>query len=144
MQVNKNNVKFCPRCKLEKTIDNFKKDKTRKDGLKVYCISCASYFYKRWDKNNIIQKQKREKYFLLLLKSKCVDCGESNPFVLDFDHRKNKKLPISQMIKKNYNWDSIEKEISKCEVRCANCHRIRHAKELGWYKDLINKHNIEV
>ena len=28
-------------------------------------------------------------------------------------------------------------EISKCDVRCANCHRRRTVKQLGYYKDII-------
>jgi hypothetical protein len=38
------------------------------------------------------------------------------------------------MISVGYSWEKIEAEISKCEVRCANCHRKRHAKlRRAWY-----------
>lgn len=57
--------------------------------------------------------------------SGCVDCGEKNHIVLDFDHLKNKKYNISRMIHDNFSWAAIKKEIAKCEVVCANCHRIR-------------------
>ena len=57
--------------------------------------------------------------------SGCVDCGERNPIVLDFDHLKDKKYNISRMIHDGHSWASIKKEIKKCEVVCANCHRIR-------------------
>jgi hypothetical protein len=57
--------------------------------------------------------------------SGCVDCGESNHIVLDFDHIKNKKYNISRMIHDGFSWAAIKKEIAKCEVVCANCHRIR-------------------
>lgn len=57
--------------------------------------------------------------------SKCIDCGESNPVVLDFDHVKGEKLMnISDMSNRGYRFETIEKEMGKCEVRCANCHRI--------------------
>jgi hypothetical protein len=57
--------------------------------------------------------------------SGCKDCGESNPIVLDFDHLKDKKYNISRMIHDGFSWKAIKKEIEKCEVVCANCHRIR-------------------
>ena len=41
--------------------------------------------------------------------------------------------PIAKMVG-NYEWSSIEEEIAKCEVRCANCHRQRTALQFGWPK----------
>jgi hypothetical protein len=58
-------------------------------------------------------------------KSGCVDCGENNHIVLDFDHLSNKKYNVSRMIHDGFSWAAIKKEISKCEVVCSNCHRIR-------------------
>jgi hypothetical protein len=60
----------------------------------------------------------------------CVDCGEKNHIVLDFDHIKDKKYNISRMIHDGFAWAAIKKEISKCEVVCANCHRVRTHKRL--------------
>ena len=57
--------------------------------------------------------------------SGCMDCGVTNPIVLDFDHLKDKKYNISRMIHDGFSWAAIKKEIEKCEVVCANCHRIR-------------------
>ena len=57
--------------------------------------------------------------------SGCTDCGENNPIVLDFDHIKDKKYNVSRMIHDGFSWRAIKKEIDKCEVVCANCHRIR-------------------
>jgi hypothetical protein len=57
--------------------------------------------------------------------SGCIDCGENNHIVLDFDHLKDKKYNISRMIHDGFSWAAIKKEIAKCEVVCANCHRIR-------------------
>ena len=65
----------------------------------------------------------------------CVDCGESNPIVLEFDHvRGNKRKTLSRLTGEGYSIEAIQKEINKCEVRCANCHRIRTAKERGWFR----------
>jgi len=57
--------------------------------------------------------------------SGCVDCGVTNPIVLDFDHLHDKKYNVSRMIHDGFSWAAIKKEIAKCEVVCANCHRIR-------------------
>jgi hypothetical protein len=45
--------------------------------------------------------------------------------MLDFDHIKDKKYNISRMIHDGFSWKAIKKEVEKCEVVCANCHRVR-------------------
>lgn len=59
---------------------------------------------------------------------KCVDCGynELHPEVYDFHHlvRNTKEFDIFISIK---SWVKIKKELDKCVLLCANCHRIRHA-----------------
>lgn len=59
----------------------------------------------------------------------CVDCPESDSVVLDFDHvRGEKKKSVSDLVATGYSLTAIDDEIAKCEVRCANCHRRRHAR----------------
>ncbi len=71
----------------------------------------------------------------------CVDCGESDIVVLDFDHvRGVKRVPVTLM--EDYSKESLMKEIEKCEIRCSNCHRRRHAKEMESYKFMFNKRNL--
>lgn len=54
----------------------------------------------------------------------CVDCGENDTIVLEFDHVHGGKLGnIGDFMSKGWGLKSIQKEILKCEVRCANCHR---------------------
>lgn len=56
---------------------------------------------------------------------RCIDCGLGNPICLEFDHvRGAKRFAVSYMISKGYSTEVIAEEIKKCEVRCANCHRI--------------------
>tara|TARA_R100001443_G_scaffold113952_1_gene129306 strand:+ start:934 stop:1281 length:348 start_codon:yes stop_codon:yes gene_type:complete len=78
-----------------------------------------------YERNKVQRKRNRE--FVKSIKeiSECIDCGESNPLVLDFDHVKGDKiLAISDMANRAYGIESISEEMDKCEVRCANCHRI--------------------
>jgi hypothetical protein len=64
----------------------------------------------------------------------CVDCPEADPVVLQFDHVRGKKFKAISRMLAGYSWEVICDEIKKCEVRCANCHLKRHAKESGWIK----------
>lgn len=75
--------------------------------------------------------------FDLLSKKSCVDCGESDPVVLDFDHKnpKEKLRPVSKLLSGHWSWKSVESEIEKCEIRCANCHRRKtYVQQGGWGK----------
>lgn len=55
----------------------------------------------------------------------CADCGVSYPYyVMDFDHLGDKEFNVSEM-QNQYGWARLKKEIDKCDVVCANCHRIR-------------------
>ena len=57
----------------------------------------------------------------------CIDCGETDPLVLEFDHLRDKKFEVSQAFY-GRSWQSILDEIAKCYVVCANCHRRRTAR----------------
>ncbi len=76
-------------------------------------------------------QKKKNRRFVAWVKSRscCVDCGEDNPVVLDFDHVVGEKvMNISDMARTCYSRDTLMDEIDKCEVRCSNCHRIVTAK----------------
>ncbi len=77
----------------------------------------------------------RKKLLDFLLTKECIDCGEKDPIVLDFDHidQKNKFKTVSQMLSGHYSWDSVNKEINKCEIRCSNCHRRRTYIQLNGF-----------
>jgi hypothetical protein len=55
----------------------------------------------------------------------CVDCGNSDVRVLEFDHvRGRKETNVSNIIRNGWKLERLISEIEKCEVRCCNCHRI--------------------
>ena len=67
----------------------------------------------------------------------CVDCGETDIIVLEFDHiGDDKHFSISDASRNGYGITRIRAEIAKCEVRCANCHRKKTYERGGWtHKD---------
>ena len=78
------------------------------------------------------KKQRRiNKEYVAFIKSlsHCIDCGNDNDVVLEFDHvRGEKRANVSDMAHQSYSVESLQLEIEKCEVRCANCHRIQTHK----------------
>jgi hypothetical protein len=70
----------------------------------------------------------------------CVDCGEADPLVLDFDHRDGvEKLETIAYLRVRGNREELLAEIEKCDVRCSNCHSRRTAKQFGWSKMLTDE-----
>lgn len=54
----------------------------------------------------------------------CVDCGESDWVVLEFDHVRGVKFKdVGLLSGRGASLAVIKEEIAKCDVRCANCHR---------------------
>jgi hypothetical protein len=59
----------------------------------------------------------------------CIDCGESDLVVLDFDHVRGSKVrEVSEMARRGVCVKKLKHEIEKCDIRCANCHRRVTAK----------------
>ena len=80
-----------------------------------------------------IQKKSRDKsivrnklYVKNYLENKaCIDCGNSDIRVLEFDHVRGTKIDcVSVGVKDSWSVEKLVEEINKCEVRCANCHKI--------------------
>lgn len=63
-----------------------------------------------------------------------VDCGIKDPVVLDADHQRDKAYEVSTLLHGNFTWRFLEKELAKCVVRCANCHRRRTGSKYGNYR----------
>ncbi len=62
---------------------------------------------------------------------KCKHCGENHPACLDFHHRDpaKKDMSISQLVRTAPSMEKLLREIAKCDILCANCHRKEHYKE---------------
>ena len=114
------NDKQCSRCRERKPKSEFY-GKTRKSG---HCKQCQA-----------LAQSERRKYIVEYLSNHpCIDCGEDDVIVLEFDHEDQgaKAYTISRMVRNNFSLERLQHEIDKCVVRCANCHRRRTAKQCGW------------
>lgn len=127
-------MKKCYRCKIIKNLFEFSKNAAKSDGLSGQCKECHKILRKEHyikNKNKILLqvKQTKENYFewYKSLKNKpCKDCGIKYPhYVMEFDHLHSKKFQLGNAAKGYYSKKEVLNEINKCELVCANCHRIR-------------------
>ncbi len=101
-----------------------------KDPIKQKEAQRRHYLNNREKYKRSSKKSRADKInWLLDLKDgmQCSKCGESRGLCLDFHHLdpKEKEMTISRMMF-YYSKEKILEEISKCDVLCANCHRIEH------------------
>ncbi len=135
-------TKVCGRCGKRKPVGKFAWKSQAKGVRSSNCKSCHAsysrehykshrqkYLDKASKRNSRIRSEVRDWIQRFLRSSHCIDCGETDPIVLDFDHRGNKDFCISHHARRNVSLDRVKKEASKCDVRCANCHRRKHVKE---------------
>ena len=90
-----------------------------------------------------VLRRERTAYLLDFFSSRpCVDCGEQDPVVLEFDHLDAgaKRFEIGSALAYRA-WKDIRAEMEKCEVVCANCHRRRTAERRGSLRSLLTKMN---
>lgn len=74
--------------------------------------------------NDRLKERNRQFVFEYLNSHPCVDCGEDDPIVLEFDHVRGKKyLDVCIVSRWGASLKKLQSEIDKCEVRCCNCHR---------------------
>lgn len=136
-------MKVCSHCKRDNV--EFHKNTAKADGLQTICKICkkslsAKYFQDDKGHHKNLNKSRKDKarqfIFDYLLTHPCIDCGEKDPIVLEFDHKLDKIMSVSETVNAGFSLEKISLEIDKCEVRCANCHRRKTAKQLGWYKNI--------
>ena len=144
-------TKICTKCKCEKDVLSFSQRAKSKDGLASWCRDCFKLYWEKryYEKHELYRKSHntsreklREQYarkvFKYLENNPCVNCGESDPIVLEFDHRdRNDKIESVSVMTRNSSWKRIEKEIGKCDVLCANCHRRKTAADFNFKRHIF-------
>lgn len=132
------NTKICTRCKETKDLSLFSWRSEKNNKKHSHCKDCHTKIRLNYYQNNKDKEKKRIKERKKeLIKSfkdlkntlECVICGENTPQCLDFHHNdpNEKDFNLAQAPYSGMSLDSIKKEIEKCTVLCANCHRKRHA-----------------
>jgi hypothetical protein len=146
-------MRICTKCGNEKAeADFFVKDKIT-GRLHTQCKECYkehrktyhTQHYAKYHQEYLIRAKTRRtelreefrRNMLEYLQDKaCVVCNESDIRVLEFDHLdpSQKLFSISQAVRLGYRWNGVLKEIEKCRILCANCHKKHTATQYGWYK----------
>ena len=121
-------MKICPKCGKESGLESTQH--------RSYCNKCWSEYQSDWYKRSprrrlqVLDSNKRRRAgnreYIIAQKSKpCMDCNKTYPyFVMDFDHVRGEKkycLSVSNRLSR----EKIDEELAKCDLVCANCHRIR-------------------
>ena len=139
-------TKKCAGCKDDKKLEEFPWKNKSKGTKSTRCYDCQREYSKKHyrenkrkylDRNNRrrenVRKENRKFLKEYFEKHPCIDCGETDIRVLQFDHvRGKKKFNISSRIR-DWPVDELMDEIAKCEIRCANCHFKKTSDELGWW-----------
>ena len=145
--------RICSKCNLSKAPSEFPFRNKLKGTRHSYCLACSRRLIRKHYERNVayyVQKAgKRRKQVIGVINERiyeyleshpCVDCGEPDPVVLEFDHVRGKKsYEVSTLSYRLVSWNSVLREIAKCEVRCANCHRRKTAEQRGTYR--FNRRN---
>jgi hypothetical protein len=131
-------LRWCSRCSRLRGESSFNR---HPDGLQWWCRDCFKRYYEEQrarhrSRNNALKTARvieAQAFVLEYLRARpCVDCGEADPVVLEFDHVGTKRAEISTLVRRGVRRPVLEAEIARCEVVCANCHRRRTARRSRW------------
>jgi hypothetical protein len=149
-------LRTCRVCGETKPLVEFPYRSLSRQTRQWICLLCQRQYtndwYSRNRKRQIANAKERSRHATAELKNRvrdyllghpCVDCGETDVGVLDFDHLRDKRANISTLVQSGVSWESLAHEIAKCEVRCANCHRRRTARNGRYYRTLATVARID-
>ena len=132
-------TKVCSRCKKEKELTDFSKNKVKPDGFQYHCKQCQSKIAKKHYVNNkkaYIDRAKKAKkriaeYIKEVKQKNSCKCGEDHIAALAFHHkdRATKLFEVSSFSKRGKSLRCVKEEIEKCVVMCSNCHLKLHYEE---------------
>src|SRR5262249_4007125 len=128
-------TKCCPRCCQELPLSDYG---VRTNGRpqhwckKCHCAYQRGYFEKHKEYYGKLMAERVERHRDMIREAKSIpwaDCGQRYPhYVMDFDHRRGEKKCFAianAMGQTRISAKRLLAEIAKCDVVCANCHRVR-------------------
>lgn len=127
-------LRRCSNCKLEKILEEFSIHNKKTGGRKSWCKDCTRAYDRRRGKVRHAAgykapriRENLDKINILKSETPCADCGNTfHPICMDFDHvRGEKRQEVSRLVSDGHTWEILKEEIDKCDIVCANCHRIR-------------------
>jgi hypothetical protein len=140
--------KVCSVCKMWKPLGAFHRKTKSRDGRQSRCKPCNIAGQIRVHAENPelcrqrisrrhrrVVDELRGLLFEYLCNHPCVDSGERDPVVMEFDHVRGTKVAnVSALVFGLKRWSTILEEIAKCDVVCANCHRRRTAQRADSFR----------
>lgn len=129
--------KRCCVCQVEKPFEDFNRRAASPSGYQGKCRQCSKAASKKHYEESPKYYQQKARNRKLDIKAEvsilkqgkpCVDCGGVfHPVAMDFDHRdpKGKVGGIATLASRSWSLDRILDEVAKCDLVCANCHRVR-------------------
>ena len=139
--------RVCRVCDADKPLSEFPIRSARLGTYQHICLSCQRQVSAHWYAARVrhpVRGQRTRgtssraalagRVFAYLIEHPCIDCGEADPIVLDFDHRGDKTANVADLLRDRASWETIAAEIAKCDVRCANCHRRKTVERASGYR----------
>ena len=138
-------MKQCCTCQQSFPLDSFNFRNVARGERSSSCRACQAihrrkhYLSRRQhyiDQSGVYRDKRNEgiREFILSIKAKtpCADCGQIfHHYAMDFDHlpQYEKSFEISNAL--NVSRERLVAELAKCELVCANCHRVRTWAQQG-------------
>ena len=118
--------RLCSWCLRRLPRSDFYARPDRPSKLQAYCKPCLLPAQKRrWNRRKV--QVVRE------LGGRCADCGGTfHPACYDFHHRDPREKAFNWTKLRLLRWSAVRRELDKCDLLCANCHRLRHIDPRLW------------
>lgn len=131
-------MKICNKCSRDLDDSAFC---MKRGKLNTQCRDCVAKYYKTYVNDSPTRREKMKKHFSKYKQSvkeyvrslkegkPCVDCGGVFHFAaMDFDHLPGFTKSCTVSLMASASRETVDREVAKCELVCANCHRVRTYK----------------
>lgn len=130
-------LRYCPKCKEEKNLSEYRRDKNSSSGFSAYCKVCfrayqKSAYAEKYGARYKDQNTSRRHAALARIRDikaqlVCQVCNESEPCTLCFHHIDDQSKDFDIGGAHGLSWQKVVAELAKCTVVCHNCHSKIHS-----------------